>query len=234
MVVRDLIFTTAETHALVLGGAANTARPLTGAHDRPRRCVLESIGGAAIVAFSAQALEMPTPNFQPGNAYVIAGGVQVVPIGPKQVLYGVGLAGPVRLSVSANDSLMAFWKPHDNRPQPMLQTDFSTAQVFPERRVPISQLGLRPKRVVMTYFPDPLNPSELRVSLADGAQAHEYTFDPANIGPRVFVLAPRQQLYARRVGGSASPAQVVSTAVSEIPYGAMAGPTGIPGPDGQE
>jgi len=226
--------TSFDTHNPGTVGMQGQAVPICGAHDRPRRVVVEVVGeGRVFIGRAAQPLEVPGATV-PSASYALAfGGPHIIAIGPKQTLFAVTDTPGTLLSAAVNDALVASFKTaeFERAIQRIRPTEFDTQALPPAQagfKFPIANKGERAKRVVLNFS---AVGAALFVSRMALAAAPEYTM-PAT-GPHVFILAPMQEMFVRlsNPGGDTA---FVSSIVSEIPFEAYVGPTGIPGPDGQE
>lgn len=206
-----------------------------------RVVILQNTGVAVVVSESAQELNLP--------AGVPGQGLQLIPnvalvlvVSPHQTLYGAAIAAVARISIATSVEVPV---PPNGWRDEYPATSFRTITVPTTEAVQVVPGGGIPKRVVIesrlpagpavasSIFVSG-SPGELNLPAAVPGGAFELlrptpTSDPSRI---VLITAPQQPLYAiqRPAAGPAN----ISVSYSNLHLPALRGPTGIPGPDGEE
>lgn len=234
--VVDMAPTTFRTRSVVgLIGTPNAAIRIVAATPYAQRVVVLQTAGAtpAFVGFSAADLETPG-TVAPGGAFQLPPGPVVLVLAENQPLLVAATAAGTRIAVSASQEIPIGPSPTGVEIQPTTFRTYTTpvlgaqaAQVVPTVRTP--------KRVVARTLAGVVFLSDSAGELNSGGPIPGGSFEmPAALTASgvIFVLAPNQKLSAVSTGvvGGAG----LAMSVSEIPLPAIRGPTGIPGPDGQE
>lgn len=228
---------------IVAGSRPSAAVPIV--ESRPafqRVVILQNTGvNGAFVSESAQELNTPAASF--GQAFQLIPNVALVlVVAPHQTLYGASVVAGTRISIAT--SVEVPMPPNGWRDE-YPATSFRTITVPTAEAIQIAPGGAIPKRVVIESRL-PANPAaassifvsgtagELNLPSAVPGVAFELrrptlTTNPSRI---VLITAPQQPLYAiqRPAAGPAN----ISVSYSNLHLPALRGPTGIPGPDGEE
>lgn len=201
--------TTFDTWALRLGDVTEIA----GQKPWPQRVLLHNVGAGAVFVSDTAAGRTGTRAIQ-----VPANGPQVIVIAPGQALYAAGdAAGGGTLSASVSASIPR----HGSRSMGLSSFDNQPpGQLLDAMDVP--------RRVTAALPAGVTGQVGVKAALGSG-------FGPAfRMLPTIlytFVLAPGQALYGSVLVGGPGP---FSIHAADLIASAPRGPTGIPGPDGQE
>ncbi|KKN61366.1 hypothetical protein LCGC14_0522980 [marine sediment metagenome] len=229
-----------------VGSRSDAAVPLVEPRPTFQRVVIVQSTGApgAFVSASAQELNTSGAIFGLGFQLIVPGpfSSMVLVISPHQTLYGVGtsLVIPTRVSISTSVEVPAVSKEFEDE---CPSTWFRTISIPTVEAIQIVPGGGIPKRVVIESRPPPLPAPASSIFISDSAEELNIpspvpggSFELLRSGSRpprvIFITAPQQPLYAihRPAMGPAN----ISVSVSNLHLAALRGPTGIPGPDGEE
>lgn len=227
----------------VAGSRAAVATPLVEPRPTFQRVVILQNTGAvgAFVSESAQELNIPAASF--GQAFqLIPNAALILVVSPNQTLYGAGISVATRVSIATSAEVPM---PSDEWRDEYPATSFRTITVPTTEAIQIVPGGAIPKRVVIeSRLPGGQAAvssifisgaaTELNLPSAVPGGAFELLRPTATTNPSRVVLltAPQQPLYAiqRPAAGPAN----ISVSYSNLHLPALRGPTGIPGPDGEE
>jgi hypothetical protein len=231
--------TTFRTYSLNLGGAPNAAIRVVRKAAHYQRVVLFQDTGTtgALVSTSAAELDLAGPVFA-GEAFTLSPQtVQVLVVGPGQHLVAVGtsIVVPTRLSVSISAEIPPPPKIFPEIKDPAFFRTFTPSIIGTDaiRIVPASNL---PQRVVIdnpiagTQIFIASMAAELGIVQAIPGDAFTITAPAPNGIAATFILAPEQALHAAQTAAGS----LLGVHASKLDLPALRGPTGIPGPDGEE
>jgi hypothetical protein len=219
--------TTFETTAIFPPGPGRRSQEIVAAKPWPQRVVGLNVSGGGIIRVS----DAPNAGTGPRNVVIPATGPTVIVLAPGQSLYGVSDSAAGRnlaLSVSATIP--------GGRSRQMGASIFTTVEagVAGSTGAQLLDASDLPRRVVLSlptliFGQVATAPSSLKNAVA-AANANAFTVIGAIF--MTFVLAPGQALFGSL--GTGSGAGGFSVHASDLVGNLPRGPTGIPGPDGQE
>lgn len=201
----------------------------------PQRLVIRHGADGQFVFLSDSTAELVSVGgASPAGSYQLrAATPTVLVVAPEQNLYAVGDVDLIELSISRSQAVPRAHDPGPLRPSTFRGHTLNVPVGTPNAAKQIVPPSTRPQRVVIQQ----IEQSDVFIS-ASAATLNQATPGATIPGAyriaagdptQIFVTAPGQALYA-------APAVVrqLFVSVSEISPAAPEGPTGIPGPDGQE